>query len=204
MSNKKILLTTIYKYCSILLEDRGERKMKNMKGKKGFTLIELLAVIVVLAIIMVLATSTVLPMISSARKGAFATEANTMLDNASQVISLSQLDSLDLESNVTKVTQSKATVYCFTLANLKALGYLDKDLTGYEGTVAVRIPTTGNVYTYYVSMTNGTYFVNQTKSADVVEKDIKDVNDTTGKGKNDVRYDCADTNTAVTALSKLK
>ena len=58
------------------------KEMKKNDKKKGFTLIELLAVIVVLAIVSVLGATLILPALANARKNAFVTEANGLIDSA--------------------------------------------------------------------------------------------------------------------------
>ena len=149
--------------------------MKILKEKKGFTLIELLAVIVVLAIVMVLATTTVLPYMATARKEAFALEANTAQEAAAQAISLITIGSVT--SNYTKTD----TGYCFTIADLRALGLFTKEDTNYAG--VVQVVQTGNAYNYLVKMKNSAYYVSQAVEnnaypGDVTKDDIKDV--TTG------------------------
>lgn len=134
-------------------------------NKKGFTLIELLAVIVVLAIVMVLAATTVLPYMADARKEAFALEANTLKDSASQAVSLIAIGSV--KDNYTSTTDGG---YCFTVKQLKDLGLFKKDNDDYKGVVVVE--KTGNAYSYKVELRNKEFFVKQTAAGDVVKDNV--------------------------------
>ena len=142
-------------------------------NKKGFTLIELLAVIVVLAIVLVLATSTVLPMLNRARQNAFAIEANSVIDAASQAVSLIQIGSYegtatadgDYSRSIDSTTGT--TTYCFSLKKLLDMQLLKKDASlivagatysaqadKYQGTVTVTVPkSTNGTYTYHGNAT---------------------------------------------------
>ena len=51
-------------------------------NKKGFTLVELLSVIVILSVVVLIATNAVVPMMGSAKKQVFATEANEIIKHA--------------------------------------------------------------------------------------------------------------------------
>jgi len=151
---------------------------KVLKGKKGFTLIELLAVIVVLAIVMVLAATTVLPYMSNARKDAFALEANTARKAAANAVSL--INAGAVKTNYTKT----ANGYCFTIADLKALGLFEKDYS--EGEKAndvsddeyvgvVEVTQSANAFTYLVKMKNSDFYVSQTTAGDIKAANLKDV-----------------------------
>jgi len=143
----------------------------NNRNRKGFTLIELLAVIVVLAIVMVLATSTILPLLSSARTSSFALEANNAIDAASQAVSLIQLGTSTIDTTESgdykRTVTDTSTTYCFSLKKLIQYGLLKKDekslgATKYEGTVTVTAPKNSNQYTYAVSMHSSNFYVNST------------------------------------------
>jgi prepilin-type N-terminal cleavage/methylation domain-containing protein len=102
--------------------------MKLLKNKRGFTLVELLAVIVVLAILMLIATNNVLPMIEKAKKGAFATTANQLLDSAMNMQMYLNLSSASANDNS----------LCTTPDNLIANNYVDKITTSsYTGTIYI-------------------------------------------------------------------
>lgn len=147
-----------------------------MKNKKGFTLIELLAVIVVLAIVTVIATQSILPLMSNAGRDAFASEANMALQSAADAVSLVSLGSADSDHYTEIVDNSNnVTGYCFTLQNLKDLGFFDKDLgdastPDYEGTVVVELGNT-NSYTYKVEMHNEDYYV-KTSGGDIIAENL--------------------------------
>jgi len=172
-------LTTHTNYCEIILEDRGEILMNTLRNKKGFTLIELLAVIVVLAIVTVLATRSILPFMSNAARDAFAVEANEAITGAQDAMSLSSIDS---SVNPTKITEGEVTKYCFTLADLNALGLWQKDDDKYAGTVVVT--PNGNAYTYAVEMYNYDFYVKTTSGQIKAEDDVldnpKNINETGG------------------------
>jgi len=138
--------------------------MKNLSGKKGFTLVELLAVIVVLGIVMVLATTTVLPLMQKSQKSALATEANSLVEAASQVVSLVSIGEYDGTYNG-KTASDYSDGYCFTVTDLVNAGLWKKtDTTEYAGFVIVK--KSDNNYTYSVSLNNGTYAVTITGNAD--------------------------------------
>ena len=124
-------------------------------NKKGFTLIELLAVIVVLGIVMVIGTTTVLPLLEKSQKNAFATEANSAIESASNSVSLISLGEYE-DPYYEITTNGTVTGYCFTLEQLRNVGFWKKnDITGYEGSVTVT--KSGNIYTYSVTMHNANY-----------------------------------------------
>ena len=166
--------------------------METLKNKKGFTLIELLAVIVVLAIVTVIATQSILPYMANAGRDSFVSEANIALDGASDAMSLITLDSVT--SGFKKVENKDAngvltsTTYCFTLADLNAIGGWTKSDSDYAGQVVVTVPAAGQNYTYAVAMHNKDYYVNTTggtiKKDDAKEYDSNNV--PTG-----IKFDCS-------------
>lgn len=93
-------------------------------NKKGFTLIELLAVIVVLAIIMLIATTQVVPLITSAREDGFASTANTIVSTTQTVVMTDEITN---------------TYYdCYDVEYLLDEKYLENISSGtYEGYVLV-------------------------------------------------------------------
>lgn len=72
----KKILTNIFFFAIISLDNRGGFYMINLKRKrlnnKGFTLIELLAVVVILAVVMGIATTSVLTAMNKSRGGSLA------------------------------------------------------------------------------------------------------------------------------------
>ncbi len=168
--------------------------MKTFKEKNGFTLIELLAVIVVLAIVMVIATTTVLPYLSNARKDAFAIEVNSAIRSASQAMSLMAIDAVDpgTEGNDYKIDTSTEgeTKTCLTIKKLVELGIYDKDSgdlgkTGYEGRVVVTNKKDSRSYTYSVKMHNASLKVEKTGG----DASSSDINNYTSSESD--TYDCS-------------
>lgn len=129
--------------------------MKSLKNKKGFTLIELLAVIVVLAVIMMIATTSVVPLITDSRLGGFASTANTVLSTVETVV-------LADEIKGGNATSTK----CYDVVDLINDNYLDKITvpntgctadgdgctSGYAGYVVVdkSAASTGGEYVYTI------------------------------------------------------
>ena len=147
--------------------------MKTFKNTKGFTLIELLAVIVVLAIVMAIAVTSVLPAMTSARKEAFALEANNAMETASNILSLYNLGILDKPGKGTDYQEGN-NKYCFSLKYLSETGYLDKkseyfagDTPEYAGKVIVETSGDGMTgkYTYTITMHNNLYKVTNIKGS---------------------------------------
>lgn len=172
--------------------------MKTFKDRKGFTLIELLAVIVVLAIVMVLATTTVLPLMSTARRNSFVLEANAARETASQVMSLIAINStsdlqLPKDNNADYQVNADKTTYCFSLKQLAKTGLWKKDLRyleakegtpEYEGKVIVTTDSENpNKYNYQVIMHNASLYVNATRT--VVEGDVGNYKTQKGFGCNE-------------------
>lgn len=110
------------------------------KNKKGFTLIELLAVIVILAVLILLAMPAVLKMMENARKGAFVTEANSILRYA--------------ETAYTDKLMSGTEIDCISVDELNG-EYMKKNLNGYSGSVG--FANSGQTLTLWLS--NGTYYI---------------------------------------------
>jgi len=168
--------------------------MKGLRNKKGFTLIELLAVIVVLAIVMVLATTTVLPYMGKAANKAFATEANGVIDAASQAITLMSIGTIDepttgADYSKTETTSGSVTTtkYCFSLKKLVELGIWTKDLDSvngttpdYAGTVVATKTSSSNAYSYAVEMHNKDLYVKSTAGT-IDEEEVKDYSSTSLK-----------------------
>lgn len=113
-------------------------------NKKGFTLIELLAVIIVLAIVTLLAVQAVLPQVEKARKNAFVIEANQAIDAAKQWRTTQELES------------SGTIPSCVTISTLISDGYFEvSNAANYKGSVS--FSKSGNVQTYTILMSNGSY-----------------------------------------------
>ena len=115
-----------------------------MKKKKGFTLIELLAVVVILAIIALIATPIVLNLINTARKGAFARNAEGVL-KASKLYYTSSL-----------VEEVNTTTQEFTCDNKECLSNdgTKLDVDGNMGEGIVTITSDGKIS---FELGNGTY-----------------------------------------------
>ena len=170
--------------------------MKNKGNKKGFTLIELLAVIVVLAIVAVLGAGLVLPALSSARKNAFIVEANNAIDAASRAVSYYQIGTLtatEITSAGGKYTYSATSddEFCFTLQSLVTLGVFDKkDLTGYSGTIKVKIPKSNNkAFTYTTSMKNSDFAIHSATGS-VEDNEVNQIAGNTNSTQTSVTASC--------------
>lgn len=126
--------------------------MKTNLKNKGFTLIELLAVIVVLAIIMMIATTQVIPLITSSREGGFASTANTFV---------STVETLVLADEIAG-SASATEGLCYSISDLVDAGYLGSITSGqYEGVVLVdKSVTNGGAYEYtlYLFDTSNSYY----------------------------------------------
>ena len=116
-----------------------------MKKKKGFTLIELLAVIVILAIIALIATTIVLNLINTARKGAFARSSEGVL-KASKLYYTSSL--------VEDITPTEITFKCNNIECISSEKSIKLDVDGNMGTGNVTITGDGKVS---FELGNGTY-----------------------------------------------
>ena len=121
--------------------------MKNVKRDvRGFTLVELLAVIVVLAIIMLIAVNAVLPRMNSARKQAFAIEANALMEAAQTYI-----------VNTSLASAGEINTRCVTVETLRTEGYSELS-SSYTGKVEI-LKGTGSRYYYKVYLQNGQFMV---------------------------------------------
>ena len=127
-------------------------------NKNGFTLVELLAVIVVLAVIMLLAVNAVLPQMNKARKNAFVTEAESVINAASSYYQTMILTGED--DNMT------ATGGCVSVEKLKG-GYLEKNDTDFTGSVKIAIDQTTNVATYTIWLSNGEFAISNKAGAEI-------------------------------------
>jgi len=136
--------------------------MKKM-NKKGFTLVELLAVIVVLAVIMLLAVNAVIPQMTKARKNAFVTEAENVINSASTYYQSAILTGIPAGDTST-VT---ATGGCIKVNELKG-DYLEKDDDDFKGSVKIEIGA-DNVAKYTVWLSNGEYLI-EGKSGDEIKE----------------------------------
>ncbi len=109
-----------------------------MKEKKGFTLVELLAVIIVLAIIMLIAVNNVIPLMTQAREGAFASTANNVLNAAETAVLADEINQNNYD--------------CYSIQYLVSQEYVRKikyDVTnGFSGHVRARRVVTGGVTSY--------------------------------------------------------
>ena len=125
--------------------------MKNIRNERGFTLIELLAVIVVLAIVMLMGAMAVIPRMDSARKQAFALEANTAKQGVQQFLMTNELKA----SGTAQVFPTNTSPICVTIKDLIDNTVVDFD-SSYNGYVIVqRVSNTSSAYLYQISMTNG-------------------------------------------------
>ncbi|MBE6140811.1 MAG: type II secretion system protein [Firmicutes bacterium] len=149
--------------------------MANVNEKnntRGFTLIELLAVIVVLAIVMLIAVNSVIPRMESARKQAFAIEANGLVE-AAQAYILTKTLTTTIGANT-----------CVTVSDLVTNGYSELDgrdpaKDKYTGKVNIQRNTDPNTkivyYTYTVWLENDQYMINGVDADDaIVEADVVD------------------------------
>lgn len=109
-----------------------------MKLKSGFTLVELLAVIIVLAIIMLIAVNNVMPLMTQAREGAFASTANNILNAAETAVLADEINQKHFD--------------CYSVSYLVSKQYVRKikanATDGFTGHVRVTRTTTGGVTTY--------------------------------------------------------
>ena len=126
-----------------------------MKNKKGFTLIELLAVIVVLAIVTVIATQSVLPFMSSARRDAFAIEATDVVNSAESALSFYNLGKVTIAGDANSCKSGNKV--CFTITKLIDLGLYEGDKNIYKGKVEIDI-TNSSVPTYTLYAQKGAEF----------------------------------------------
>lgn len=133
-------------------------------NKKGFTLVELLAVIVVLAVIMLLAVNAVIPQMNKARKNAFVTEAQSVIDAASTYYQNAMLTGEN--DNIT------AAGGCVSVEDLKG-EYLDKDDDNFTGSVNISIDASTNVATYTVYLSNGQYQISGVESSELDEAAVE-------------------------------
>ena len=124
-----------------------------MKKKKGFTLIELLAVIVILAIIALIATTIVLNLINTARKGAFARSSEGVL-KASKLYYTSSL--------VEDITPTEITFKCNNIECISSEKSIKLDVDGNMGTGNVTITGDGKVS---FELGNGTYCAEKKKDS---------------------------------------
>lgn len=145
-----------------------------MKNLQGFTLMELLVVIVILALLVAIAAPQVLNLLESGQQDTFRNEAKSMIsimENAYAAKSMS--GSSDIKAGTCNGVSCRTL--CMTLEELKNQGYLDKDLgsgaTGWKGYVRVEVPVTGAAI-YYISITNGTYYLPKVESDDIDSTEI--------------------------------
>lgn len=126
------------------------------KKNTGFTLIEMLAVIVVLAILILLTTSSVVPLVTTARKNALGIEGNKLIEAGKSAYQMAILDG--------KVTNGSA---CFSLEYLFNQQYFPKGPSDkYSGSVLVAVDSNKKVsYTFWIS--NGSYVFDNAKSGTV-------------------------------------
>ncbi|MFI3260417.1 MAG: type II secretion system protein [bacterium] len=107
--------------------------------KNGFTLIELLAVIVVLAIVMMIASTQVIPIITSSREDGFASTANSILSTVATV-ALSD-----------EIRGNGKT--CYTVKELIDGGYISNISSEmYSGVINISKGTAGTSYNYEYTM----------------------------------------------------
>ena len=118
-------------------------------NKRGFTLVELLAVIVILGVITLIAVTSVIPRMNSARKNAF-------LDDAKVYFKAS--DEIDLYNN--------NTTKCLDISEVNG-EYVSKNDDSYSG--ALYVYPNGDTKLY---LTNGKYYVITT--GDITSNDIKE------------------------------
>ncbi len=146
-------------------------------NKKGFTLVELLAVIVVLAILVLLAMPRVTSMMEKSRVNSFAVEANEILKVAQTAYNDHLLNGVD-----------DGTMPCYTVDELIADGYLDKDKGEIVGAIVLEIPdpaATDQSVKTHMYLSKGDYYMKnvatKAKSTDV-HKASNLYSDCTGSG----------------------
>lgn len=113
--------------------------MKNLKNnKKGFTLIELLAVIVILAILVAVAVPAVSRYLSQARRGTFASNANTAISNvrtdttSAGLIGTAVYDLKDINNLLQKTLDKSPYGYAYSSSSyVKAVVNMDGTSTYY-------------------------------------------------------------------------
>lgn len=159
-----------------------KNKIKN--NKKGFTLIELLAVIVVLAIIMVLAVPNIINSMNNAKKKSFQMYAQKMLNSALNVYESNQLLSsgANPEDSISGHKVDGTDDFCYTFQDLG----MTSNTGSYQGYVRIAYTTavdsTGkNLTEYYVTLTDNTYYYNDTVSGSV-NNDITSILLVNGEG----------------------
>ena len=130
-----------------------------MKNRKGFTLIELIAVIVILEVIVLIATTSIGPLITRARKGALGEEGLHMIEAAKYAHKLDEID----EANNIKGSKS----ICYSLKWLNENDYYDKgEKEGYTGSVLIEYDEETKNYSYKFWLSNGTYVFNNVNEKD--------------------------------------
>ena len=128
-------------------------------NKKGFTLVELLAVIVVLAILVLLAMPRVTSMMEKSRVNSFAVEANEILKVAQTAYNDRLLNGTD--------DATSANYVCYTVDQLIAYGYLDKDKGEIVGAIVLQLPTasaTDQSVKTYMYLSKGDYYMKNVKT----------------------------------------
>ena len=123
-----------------------------MKNKKGFTLVELLAVIMILAIVMILGITAVVPLIIRGKKNSLGNEGLAFVDAAKIA------HEKELYPNSKLQLRDKAS-YCFSMNDLKNLGYYDKDDDSYYGSVYIYYDSRNSSYEYMFWISNSNFHI---------------------------------------------
>jgi len=123
-------------------------------NKKGFTLVELLSVIVILSVVVLIATNAVVPMMGSAKKQVFATEANEIIKHA-----------------WTLYGKNGSGTKCYSYQDILDGGTLVKNDENYNGSVLIE--NNNGKMTYKIWLSNGTNMVDG-KTPDITQDDVID------------------------------
>lgn len=121
-------------------------------NRKGFTLVELLSVIVILSVVVLIATNAVVPMMGSAKKQVFATEANEIIKHA-----------------WTLYGKNGSGTKCYSYQEILDNGTLSKNDENYTGSVLIE--NNDGKMTYKIWLSNGTHMIDG-KVADVSPDDV--------------------------------
>lgn len=121
-------------------------------NKKGFTLVELLSVIVILSVVVLIATNAVVPMMGSAKKQVFATEANEIIKHAWNLYG-----------------KNGSGTKCYSYQEILEGGTLSKNDENYNGSVLIE--NNDGKMTYRIWLSNGTNLIDG-KEADISPDDV--------------------------------
>ena len=140
--------------------------------KKGFTLIELLAVIIILAILMIIAVPNILNTLSTARKNAFRTQAESIYKAAEQ------------QFTINSMSNKYVTCYSKTPTGTNA-AYATLDLGSLSNTVTYRVEvnaTNGQVVYIKVVDTGQGFSIEKGTSGGSTAVTINSIQDSSSNG----------------------